>query len=205
MKPPLRARLPLFELSILLVLLAMGRAVWEMNLISKQQSQFQTQFQQKQLDTEEIALHQLKSLNQRWELSWKQHLLNQSNVFKSFFQIADSHRLREAYLSLADRLQAELPEMQAALVRYASQTNEADLELRERKGQEMRDWWRAHKQRLESARLIAKSHELALNGKNPISDLAKLCREIESGLANYTNKATLIGILARNPAPTSYN
>src|SRR5213593_2865222 len=142
-----KLNLPLFELSLVLVFMAMGRALWELNLISRQQ---------KQLDTEAIALRQLKDLNRRWALL-ETTTANQSNVFRSFFEMEEAHKLREAYLGLADRLEKELPEMQAALVRYSSRTNDADLDLRERKYEELKESLRAHQQRLESERLVAKS------------------------------------------------
>src|ERR1043166_4656612 len=156
MKPRLSTRLPLFgvpvfELSILLVLMAMGFALWELVPISGQENASGATFEKnlnqfnatldKNLDRIDSAFERaltakektlqdrLNAQEERWKLSWQNHVLNQSNVFKSFNETYTSYKLAEAYLSLADRLETDLPEIHQAIVHYASSTNAADLEL----------------------------------------------------------------------------
>jgi len=233
MKPRLSTRLPLFgvpvfELSILLVLMAMGFALWELVPISGQENASGATFEKnlnefnatldKNLDRVDSAFERaltakektlqdrLNAQEERWKLSWQNHVLNQSNVFKSFNETYTSYKLAEAYLSLADRLETDLPEIHQAIVHYASSTNAADLELHERKVQELKEWLRTHKLRLQSERLLARSQELATNGANQVSiDLGEACQQVDIGLTNYVAKTRLIGTLARNPVPTQYN
>ena len=209
MKAPVRIRLPLFELSILVVLTAMGWALWELNRISGQQSEYQTSLQttlQKRL-AEQAKDFQTRLMTQeeRWLKTWQQQAMSQSNVFKGFFEMQTATELREAYLALADRLQTDAPEIHQALLRYTTNTSATDLEAHQRKRQELKDWLRTLKLRLDSKRLIAKSQELTNSAPNPLSsDLGAMCREFENGLTNYESKAELICTLTRNPAPTSY-
>src|SRR2546426_3227082 len=133
MKAPVRIRLPLFELSILLVLTAMGWALWELNRISGQQSDYQTSLQttlqKKLLEQAKDFQTRLMTQEDRWSKTWHQQALNQSNVFKGLIEMQTAIKLREGYLSLAERLQADGPEIHQALVRYSTSTNATDLEL----------------------------------------------------------------------------
>ena len=198
----------MFELSILLVLVAMGWGLWELNRIWDQQTHDQTTFQatlhQRLGEQLKDFQNRLTAQEDRWTGAWQNQAVNQSNVLKSFFDMQMTTKLREGYLSVAERLQADAPEIQQALLRYAATTNAVDLDLQERKRQELKDWLRALRVHLDTERLISRSQELITNGTNSVSiDLGSLCREVENRLTNYLAKADLICTLARNPAPTS--
>src|ERR1051326_2980198 len=200
--------LPLFGLLIFLVLVAMGWGLWELNRIWDQQTHDQTTFQatlhQRLGEQLKDFQNRLTAQEDRWTGAWQNQAVNQSNVLKSFFDMQMTTKLREGYLSVAERLQADAPEIQQALLRYAATTNAVDLDLQERKRQELKDWLRALRVHLDTERLISRSQELITNGTNSVSiDLGSLCREVENRLTNYLAKADLICTLARNPAPTS--
>src|SRR2546422_6619609 len=186
--------LPLFELSGVFVLIALTWALWELNRISGQQSDYQTSLQttlQKRL-LEQAKDFQTRLMTQedRWSKTWHQQALNQSNVFKGLIEMQTAIKLREGYLSLAERLQADGPEIHQALVRYSTSTNATDLELHERKRRELKDFLHTQRRRLETEGLTTKSQELTTNGPNPLSlDLGTMCRDFENGLTNYEGKA----------------
>ena len=213
MKPRFSTRLPLLELSILLVLVAMGFALWQLlpilgretaseNTFDRSVDQFNTALEknldrveaafEKGLNDKEQHFHELLTAQeQRWRLAWQKHILVQSNLIKNFIEMEDSHKLRAAYLGLADRLESDLPEIHQALVQYCNQTNAADWDRHERKAQELSEWLRAHRLRLESEGVIARSQQLAADESNPLSmDLAATCQTVQNGLSGRRRTAT---------------
>ena len=77
-----KSHIPWFELSILLVLMAMGWILYDLNHISRRQNEYEKIFQgelaDKQKDVELDFQRRVANLESRWD----QDVLNWSNVFR---------------------------------------------------------------------------------------------------------------------------
>ena len=188
-------RVPWFELSILLILVAIGWAAWELNQISARQSQLQ---QGDGNSNEPAKLAYQNQMDRQFRLSWERHVLNNSNALQSLEDAKDPHRLPVAYRAVADHLQTDLPKIHEVLIRYSSRTNARDQAVWEKRGQDLKTWLWAHQLQCEGDRLVAQSQELAAKGSFSLSnDLGTLCREAGQRLSNYTAKGVYICRVSR--------
>lgn len=188
-------RVPWFELSILLILTAIGWAAWGLSQISARQSQLQ---EGDGTGNESAKMAYQNQMDKQFRLSWERHVLNNSNALQSLEDAKDPHRLPVAYRAVADHLQSDLPKIHEVLMRYTSRTNARDQALWEKRGQDLKIWLWAHQLQCEQDRLVAQSQELAAKGSYSLSnDLGTLCREAGQRLTNYIAKGVYVCRLAR--------
>ena len=188
-----RSRIPWFELSILLVLMAMGWILYDLNHISRRQSEFEREFQSELADRQKAVEFDFQRRIGMLEAQWDEDVLNWSNIFKGLFDTQTAYRLHEAHLSFADRLEAELPDIQEVLIRAVSQKSLDELFVCGRKIAELRDWLRTDRRRLESELSSARNQELVSTN----SDLRSILQQVDSALTNYSMQATVMVSLAR--------
>src|SRR6266545_2191926 len=192
-------RLPWFELSILLILVAIGWAGWELNRMSASQNQTQ-EAEEKKHEPAKAAFED--RMGKEFRLTWERHVLNNSNVLQSLRDAKDPHKLPGAYLLVASRLQTELPKIHTLLAKYSKQTNWTNQVQWEKKSQDLKDWLWSQQLQSEQEGLVAQSQDLAAEGADLLAmDLGTLYRDTERLLTNYMAKGKYVSILARTLGP----
>ena len=120
-------KLPLFELSMLLILVVLGWAAAEMYRVwlnySNAERQWRQEFRQAEND-------------------WKRYVLDVRTLYTAVFDAQHTVKLRETYDSLAARLRVDLPEMHNALTNAALTRATNELNRFEFRSGELRGWLR---------------------------------------------------------------
>jgi signal transduction histidine kinase len=193
MNPRIRSRrLPLFELSMLLVLVVLGWAGMEAYRIYLRYS----------------------SIDQRWkqefrqaERDWKRYVLDVRTLYTAVFEAQHTVKLRETYDSLAARLRVDVPEMHRALTNAVLGQATNDIARFDLRSRELRDWLRQYELRVQSDMLAGKSLELqdklsqAISGPEQppvLADLGRLLEQVDLAVTNYIAEAEQLLVLARH-------
>src|SRR2546429_8108482 len=88
-----KSHIPWFELSILLVLMAMGWILYDLNHISRRQSQFEQQFQSELAEQQKAVETYFRGRVANLESRWDSDVLNWSNVFKGLVETQMAYKL----------------------------------------------------------------------------------------------------------------
>ena len=175
----LPSRVPLFELSMLLILMVLGWAGFEGYRAWRNYTGAERRWMQEFRQAEQ---------------GWKRYVLDVRMLYTAVFDAQHTVQLRETYDSLAARLATDVPEMHQALTNavLGHATNQLDrFTLRSR---ELRDWLRQYEIRVQADMLAGKSVKLqqrlsrAITGPEQttiMADLGRLLEQVELSFTNY--------------------
>ena len=188
-------RVPWFELSILLIVVTIGWAAWELNRVSMGHGQPR---EGDELKEEAVTEAFRARMGRDFRQTWERYVLSNSNAVQSLRDAKDPHKLPGAYRLVADRLQNELPKIHRFLDNYAKQTNWNHQVQWEKRTQELKEWLWSQQLQSEQDRLVAQSQELATKGSNVLTlELGTLYREAERRLTNYVARGLYVCTVAR--------
>lgn len=186
MSPRKSSRVPLFELSMLIILVVLGWAAVELYRIYVNYQGTQVRWEQ-----------HLRQVDQ----SWKRYVLDVRNLYMMVFNAHHTIRLRETYFSLSGQLQTDLLEMHHVLTNSVPNRDVPAVDRFERQSKELREWLRQYALRVDSEMLLGRSIELqkrmasTLSGRpQPVvmADLQHLIREVDHTYTNYLAEAEQI-------------
>jgi len=213
MSPRLKERLPLFELSLVLVAAIIGWAEVRLSHLKSQADRDRENF------GNNFTLWKQAGENWRQEAQrFQQQNQQLQQVFVEFrseftnelkplqetkkhdeLTLPENRRLQEEYSTLAEVIQTNITEMQAALTRKNLGKDPVELARFQRRSEELKGWISKQKERAQLERFEARSEELKeridkersapTEGLVPIpKDLGALLNEMNSSYSNYVKE-----------------
>src|SRR5713101_3691246 len=209
MSPRLKERLPLFELSLVLVAAIIVWAEVRLSHLKSQADRDREHFTLWKQDGENWRHEAQRFQRQNQQLQQvfvelRSEFTNelkplQESKMRDDLTLPENRRLQEEYSTLADVIQTNITEMQTALTRKSLGKDPGELARFQRRSEELKGWINKQKERAQLERFEARSEELKeridkersapTGALVPIpKDLGALLNEMNSSYSNYVKE-----------------